>query len=100
MSSAPPFDSPSWHAHSGPDIGSAPRELPRIGRGAVGMKNGYSINSQIVADFDSEAVAVSFPQGLASATRENSMTEPATPRIVNRDEWERARAELLIREKA
>src|SRR5439155_4769551 len=28
------------------------------------------------------------------------MTEPATPRIVNRDEWEQARAELLVREKA
>jgi len=28
------------------------------------------------------------------------MTKPATPRIVNRDEWERARAELLVREKA
>src|SRR5438105_15155263 len=28
------------------------------------------------------------------------MTEPATPRIVSRDEWERARAELLVREKA
>src|SRR5262245_46703604 len=28
------------------------------------------------------------------------MTEAATPRIVSRDEWERARAELLIREKA
>ncbi len=28
------------------------------------------------------------------------MTEPATPRIVTRDEWERARAELLVREKA
>ena len=28
------------------------------------------------------------------------MTEPATPRIVPRDEWERARAELLVREKA
>jgi hypothetical protein len=26
------------------------------------------------------------------------MTEPATPRIVTRDEWERARAELLVRE--
>ena len=37
--------------------------------------------------------------GLASA-RENAMTEPATPKIVTRDEWERARAELLIREKA
>jgi predicted dithiol-disulfide oxidoreductase (DUF899 family) len=31
---------------------------------------------------------------------ENPMTEPATPRIVTRDEWERARAELLVREKA
>ena len=28
------------------------------------------------------------------------MTEPATPRIVTRDEWERACAELLVREKA
>ena len=28
------------------------------------------------------------------------MTEPATPRIVTRDEWEQARAELLVREKA
>ena len=28
------------------------------------------------------------------------MTEPATPKIVTRDEWERARAELLAREKA
>ncbi|MBL8848217.1 MAG: DUF899 domain-containing protein [Planctomycetaceae bacterium] len=28
------------------------------------------------------------------------MTEPASPRIVSRDEWERARAELLVREKA
>lgn len=28
------------------------------------------------------------------------MTELATPRIVTRDEWERARAELLVREKA
>jgi predicted dithiol-disulfide oxidoreductase (DUF899 family) len=28
------------------------------------------------------------------------MTEPVTPRIVTRNEWERARAELLIREKA
>ena len=28
------------------------------------------------------------------------MTEPATPKIVPRDEWERARAELLVREKA
>jgi len=28
------------------------------------------------------------------------MTEPAMPKIVTRDEWERARAELLIREKA
>jgi len=28
------------------------------------------------------------------------MTGPATPRIVSRDEWERARAELLVREKA
>ena len=28
------------------------------------------------------------------------MTEPATPRIVSREEWEQARAELLIREKA
>jgi predicted dithiol-disulfide oxidoreductase (DUF899 family) len=28
------------------------------------------------------------------------MSEPATPQIVTRDEWERARAELLIREKA
>jgi len=28
------------------------------------------------------------------------MTEPATPKIVTRDEWERARAELLVREKA
>lgn len=28
------------------------------------------------------------------------MTEAATPTIVNRDEWERARAELLAREKA
>ena len=27
------------------------------------------------------------------------MTEPATPKIVTRDEWERARAELLVREK-
>src|SRR5262249_12257609 len=28
------------------------------------------------------------------------MKESATPRIVTRDEWERARAELLVREKA
>ncbi|MBD3887461.1 DUF899 family protein [Phormidium tenue FACHB-886] len=28
------------------------------------------------------------------------MKELATPRIVSRDEWERARAELLVREKA
>ncbi len=28
------------------------------------------------------------------------MTEPATPKIVNREQWERARAELLAREKA
>ena len=28
------------------------------------------------------------------------MTEPTTPKIVTRDEWERARAELLGREKA
>jgi predicted dithiol-disulfide oxidoreductase (DUF899 family) len=28
------------------------------------------------------------------------MTEPATPKIVSRDEWEQARAELLVREKA
>src|SRR3954470_13015619 len=28
------------------------------------------------------------------------MNEPATPKIVNRSEWERARAELLVREKA
>ena len=28
------------------------------------------------------------------------MKESATPRIVNRDEWEQARAELLVREKA
>src|SRR5207245_2255754 len=28
------------------------------------------------------------------------MTEPATPKIVTRDEWEQARAELLVREKA
>ena len=27
------------------------------------------------------------------------MKESATPRIVSRDEWERARAELLVREK-
>jgi predicted dithiol-disulfide oxidoreductase (DUF899 family) len=27
------------------------------------------------------------------------MTEPATPKIVSRDEWDQARAELLIREK-
>ena len=32
--------------------------------------------------------------------RKNAMTEPATPKIVTRDEWERARAELLVREKA
>src|SRR5437868_4291200 len=28
------------------------------------------------------------------------MTEPAIPKVVTRDEWERARAELLVREKA
>lgn len=28
------------------------------------------------------------------------MIDPATPQIVTRDEWERARAELLVREKA
>jgi predicted dithiol-disulfide oxidoreductase (DUF899 family) len=28
------------------------------------------------------------------------MTEPPTPKIVTRDEWEQARAELLVREKA
>src|SRR5205823_1505271 len=28
------------------------------------------------------------------------MTDPATPKIVTRDEWEQARAELLVREKA
>ena len=28
------------------------------------------------------------------------MIEPATPKIVTRDEWEQARAELLVREKA
>ena len=28
------------------------------------------------------------------------MTEEATPKIVTRDGWERARAELLVREKA
>ena len=28
------------------------------------------------------------------------MTDSATPKIVTRDEWERARADLLIREKA
>ncbi len=28
------------------------------------------------------------------------MTEPTTPKIVTREEWERARAELLVREKA
>ncbi len=28
------------------------------------------------------------------------MTEPATPQIVTRDEWEQARAALLVREKA
>src|ERR1700759_4476559 len=28
------------------------------------------------------------------------MTEPATPKIVSRQEWEQARAELLVREKA
>ncbi len=28
------------------------------------------------------------------------MTEPATPKIVSRDQWERACAELLVREKA
>jgi predicted dithiol-disulfide oxidoreductase (DUF899 family) len=28
------------------------------------------------------------------------MTEPATPKIVSREEWEQARAELLVREKA
>ncbi len=27
------------------------------------------------------------------------MTEPTTPKIVERNEWERARAELLVREK-
>src|SRR5688500_8957221 len=37
--------------------------------------------------------------GLAR-TQENAMKEPATPPIVTRDEWERARAELLVREKA
>ena len=26
------------------------------------------------------------------------MAKPATPKIVTRDEWERARAELLVRE--
>ncbi|MDB5389878.1 MAG: hypothetical protein JWM11_5524 [Planctomycetaceae bacterium] len=31
---------------------------------------------------------------------ENAMSEQATPKIVPRDEWERARAELLVREKA
>jgi predicted dithiol-disulfide oxidoreductase (DUF899 family) len=38
--------------------------------------------------------------GLASAARENSMTEPPSPKIVTRDEWEQARTELLVREKA
>jgi predicted dithiol-disulfide oxidoreductase (DUF899 family) len=28
------------------------------------------------------------------------MTDTATPKIVTRDEWEQARAELLVREKA
>jgi predicted dithiol-disulfide oxidoreductase (DUF899 family) len=31
---------------------------------------------------------------------ENAMTELANPDVVTRDEWERARAELLVREKA
>ena len=60
------------------------------------MTNGPSINSQILADFDSLGRYL----GFASAARENSMTEPATPKIVTRDEWEQARAELLVREKA
>lgn len=30
---------------------------------------------------------------------ENAMKESATPKVVSRDEWERARAELLVREK-
>jgi hypothetical protein len=48
-----PFDLPSRFTHSGPGIGSAPRELPRICRGAVGMTNGPSINSQILTDVGS-----------------------------------------------
>ncbi len=28
------------------------------------------------------------------------MTQPATPQIVSRGEWEQARGELLVREKA
>ena len=32
--------------------------------------------------------------------RRNAMTASATPQIVDRDEWERLRADLLAREKA
>src|ERR1043166_1260208 len=46
----------------------------------------------------SEAVACEL--SWASRSQENAMTESATPKIVSRDEWEQARAELLVREKA
>jgi len=42
---------------------------------------------------------VSFPWA-SPMNLENSMKEAATPKIVSRDEWEQARAELLVREKA
>ena len=51
------------------------------------MTNGYSINSQILTN-------------IAREKSMKSITEPATPKIVTRDEWEQARAELLVREKA
>jgi Ankyrin repeats (3 copies)/Ankyrin repeat len=43
---------PSRFAHSDLDVDSSPREQTRIGRGAVGMTNGYNTFRQILADFD------------------------------------------------
>jgi predicted dithiol-disulfide oxidoreductase (DUF899 family) len=40
------------------------------------------------------------PSNLADLALENIMTDSPSPDIVTRDEWERARAELLVREKA
>ena len=79
-------------------IADPPRRIGSRGSGEEG-KNGTR-NAKFSEPITDSDLAAAKCRIRTDVEMENAMTESATPRIVTRDEWERARAELLVREKA